>query len=216
MSELHMIQLAEAESAQGCDGAIHSVVREPATTPRRLTQAEQRELIRAALARDPTLPDLRIARVIGCAANTVARVREAAGVAPYRRHRDRQLSGNGQTSKRVLRAEIVALTEELVRERSLRVRSEQALAAVRAAVPQAPLIPPPTTAVEPAPVLQRDPAMRRPAQIPTQSRGLPAAIYCQECGDTRFWTDRDAQVWYCAGCYPAEHGRLMHKTGGWP
>jgi hypothetical protein len=132
-----MTQLLEAETAQGCDGAPRSLVSEPATTPRRLTQAEQRELIRAALAKDPTLPDLRIARVIGCAATTVARVREAAGVAPYRRHCDRRPSGNGQTSKRVLRAEIVALTEELARERSLRIEAEQVLATVRAAPPPA-------------------------------------------------------------------------------
>jgi hypothetical protein len=213
-----MTQLAEAKTAQCCDGAPRSLVSEPATMPRRLTQAEQRELIRAALARDPTLPDLRIARVIGCAANTVARVREAAGVAPYRRHRDRRPLNDTQASKRLLRAKIDALTEELARERSLRIKAEQAVATVRAAVPQAPPIVyrPPTGAAELVVPLGRDPLMRRAAQVPTQGRGLPAAVHCEECGDTRFWTDRDAQVWYCAGCYPPEHGRLMHKTGRWP
>jgi hypothetical protein len=208
-----MTQPSDAGTAQGCDEARHSILREPTTTPWRLTQAEQRELIRAALAKDSTLPDLRIAHAIGCATTTVARVREAAGVAPYRQHRDRRPSGNVQTSKRLLRAKIAALTDELARERSLRMKAEQALATVRAAVPQAPPIVhrPPTAAAEPAPPLPRDPAMRRPAQVPTQCRGLPAA----ECGDTRFWTDRGAQVWYCAGCYPPEHGRLMHKTGRW-
>jgi hypothetical protein len=98
----------------------------------------------------------------------------------------------------MLRAKIVALTDELVRERSLRVKAEQALATVRAAAP--PVSPriavyrPPTAAAELAP--GRDPAMGRPAQVPTQGRGLPAAAYCQECGDTRFWTDRDARIWY--------------------
>ena len=48
----------------------------------RLSQAEQRQLIRDALAQDPSLPDLRIARAIGCAASTVARVRAGEGVAP--------------------------------------------------------------------------------------------------------------------------------------
>jgi hypothetical protein len=214
-----MTQMPDAGTAQGCDEATHSPVRASATAPWRLTQAEQRKLIRAALARDPALPDLRIARAIGCAATTVARVRKAAGVAPYRRHRDRRPSGNAQISRRVLRAEIVALTEELTRERSLRVKAEQALANVRAT---ATLAPPtisvyrPSTAAEPAPALPRDPAMGRPAQVPTQGRGLPAAVYCQKCGDTRFWTDRDAQVWYCAGCHPPEHGRLMHRAGRWP
>src|SRR5262249_26796617 len=154
-----MTQLPEAATSEGCDGAPRSLVSEPATMPRRLTQAEQRELIRAALAKDPTLPDLRIARVIGCAANTVARVREAAGVAPYRRHRDRRpLNDTQAASKRLLRAKIVALTEELARERNLRIKAEQALATVPAAVPQAPptVYRPPTTAAEPAPVLRRD------------------------------------------------------------
>jgi hypothetical protein len=202
-----------------CDNATQSPVRKSATTPRRLTQAEQRELIRAALARDPTLPDLRIARAIGCAATTVARVREAAGVAPYRRHRDRRPSGNAQTSKRLLRAKIVALTEELARERSRRMKAEQAVAATPAFAPStSPTISVyrPSTAAEPAPGLEQDPAMARPAQIPTQGRGLPAAVYCEECGDTRFWADSDARVWYCAGCYPPRHGQLMHKAGRWP
>jgi hypothetical protein len=214
-----MTQLPEAEPAQGCGDAVHSVAREPATTPWRLTQAEQRKLIRAALARDPSLPDLRIARSIGCAATTVARVREAAGVAPYRRHRDWRPSRNAQISRRVLRAQIVALTEELTRERSLRVKAEKALATARATPTSAP---PPNSicqappSVEPAPALRHDPGMARPAQVPTQGRGLPAAVYCQECGDTRFWTDRDARVWHCAGCYPPTHGQLTYKAGGWP
>jgi hypothetical protein len=45
-----MTQLPETETVQSCGDALHSVLREPATTPRRLTQAEQRKLIRAALA----------------------------------------------------------------------------------------------------------------------------------------------------------------------
>jgi hypothetical protein len=214
-----MIEPPAAGAAQSYEGATRSLMRDPGTTPRRLTQAEQRELIRAALTRDPTIPDLRIARAIGCAATTVARVREAVGVAPYRRHRDRRPSGNGQTSKRVLRAQIVALTEELTRERSLRIEAEQVLATVRAAPPPAsPTISVyrPPTGAEPAAALPRDLAMGRPAQVPTHGRGLPAAVYCQECGDTRFWTDRDAQVWCCANCYPPGQGRLMHKTGRWP
>jgi hypothetical protein len=187
--------------------------------PWRLTQATQRQLIRAALAQDPTLPDRRIAQAIGCADTTVARVREAAGVAPYRRHRDRRPSGKAQTSRRLLRAEIAALTEELAQERSLRIKAEQALVSVRQAAP--PVSPTtaecrPPAAAEPAPVLERDPAMGHPAQVPTQGRGLPAAVYCKECGDTRFWTDRDARVWYCASCHPPGHGQLTHMAGRWP
>jgi hypothetical protein len=62
------------------DRAKALLLRAPAMTPSRLTQAEQRELIRAALAGNPTLPDLRIARAIGCAATTVARVRRSSPV----------------------------------------------------------------------------------------------------------------------------------------
>jgi hypothetical protein len=215
-----MNQLLDAGTAQGGDNTTHLLAREPATTLRRLTQREQRELIRATLARDPTLPDVRIARAIGCAATTVARVREAAGVAPYRRHRDRRPSGDAPASRRLLPAEIVALNEELARERSLRIRAEQALATVRAAAapvsPRIAVYRPPTTAAELAPASGHDPAMGRPAQVPTQGRGLPAAVYCEECGDGRFWTDGDARVWCCANCYPPRHGQLIHKAGRWP
>jgi hypothetical protein len=201
-----------------CDNAAQSPVRKSATTPRRLTQAEQRKLIRAALARDPTLPDLRIARAIGCAATTVARVREAAGVAPYLRHRDRCPPPAVQMTKRLLREQIATLQSELAAERTRRMNAEQALTALRASVPatRAAPAPRPPLAVPPVQSPPRDPAMGRPAQVPTYGRGLPAAIYCQECGDTRFWTGRDAQVWYCAGCYPPGHGQLTHKAGGWP
>jgi hypothetical protein len=85
-------------------------VSEPTTLPRRLTQATQRELIRAALAKDPTLPDLRIARAIGCADTTVARVREADGVPPYCRHRDRRPPSDAPASRRLLREQIAMLT----------------------------------------------------------------------------------------------------------
>jgi hypothetical protein len=201
------------------DGRTNSVssVSEPATLPRRLTQATQRQLIRAALAQDPTLPDRRIARAIGCADTTVARVRKADGVPPYRRHRDRRPSGDAPASRRQLREEIAMLTSELAQERRRRIEAEQALAAVHAALPAA--LPaaqesrPPAPA-KPAPVC--DPAMGRPAQVPTYGRGLPAAVHCQGCGDTRYWTDRDVQVWYCAGCYPPGHGQLIHKAGRWP
>jgi hypothetical protein len=77
----------------------------------------------------------------------------------------------------------------LARERSLQIEAEQVLATVYAA-PQS--TPPPITvcqvppSIEPAPPLRYDPAMALPAQVPTQGRGLPAAAYCQECGDTRF------------------------------
>jgi hypothetical protein len=60
-----MTQLSEFETAQGRSESAHSLVREPATTPWRLTQAEQREFIRAALDRDPALPDLRVAVRLG-------------------------------------------------------------------------------------------------------------------------------------------------------
>ena len=121
------------------DGRMDSVssVSEPTTLPRRPTQATQRELIRAALAQDPTLPDRRIARAIGCADTTVARVREADGVPPYRRHRDRRPSGDAPTSRRQLREEIAMLTSELAQERRRRIEAEQALAAVHAAPPAA-------------------------------------------------------------------------------
>jgi hypothetical protein len=68
-----MTQLADFGTAQAADRATDSLLRAPAMTPPRLTQAEQRELIRAALAGDPNLPDLRTARAIGCAVTTVAR-----------------------------------------------------------------------------------------------------------------------------------------------
>ena len=110
--------------------------------PWRLTQAEQRQLIRDALAKDPTLPDQRIARVIGCSDKTVARVRAAAGVGPYRCHRDRHLPGTPPPTKRQLRNQIAALRDELGNERSLRINAEQALAIERA-TPPAPLPVPP-------------------------------------------------------------------------
>ena len=173
---------------QGYNEAKPSPSRNPASRSLRLTQVEQRALIRAALAKHPLLPDLRIARAVGCAASTVARVREAAGVPPYRRHRDRRPSTAIQVTKRLLREQIETLSRRLAEERELRLKVEQVLADYLAhgaseTQPAAASSPLPAIQVLPAP--PRDPAMARPAQVPTHGRGLPAAAWCEECGDTR-------------------------------
>jgi hypothetical protein len=192
--------------------------REPAETHLRLTQAKQRELIRATLVKDPTLPDLRIARVIGCAVTTVARVREAVGVVPYRRHRDRRQSAAAQVTKEQLLEQIAAVTSELARERRRRIAAEQALAADGSSplVTRAAPVSPPPSAASAVPSPPRDPAMSIPAQVPNHGRGLPAAVSCEVCGDTRYWTDCDMRVWRCAGCHPPGPGQLLYKSGRWP
>jgi hypothetical protein len=208
-------QAPSAGQQQDCGEATGALGRQAAATPRRMSQVKQRELIRAALAKDPTLPDLRIARAVGFAATTVARVREAAGIAPYCRHRDRRPPPVVQVTKGQLCERLAALSHYLEREQSLRIEAERALAAFRANPPdmrdaqvsRPPLSPPPPPAT--------DPATGIPGQVPTHGRGLPVAVWCQECGDTRFWTDSDARIWRCAGCHPPGPGQLLHKTGRW-
>jgi hypothetical protein len=211
-------QAPDAETRQDCCEAAGVLERETATAPWRMTQAKQRELIRAALAKDPTLPDLRIARVVGCAATTVARVRDAAGVAPYRRHRDRRRTDTIQVTRRQLQEQIAALANEMARERSLRIEAERALSELRTSPPAAtPSIPssPPPPAARPAPPPPRDSATRIPAQVPTHGRGLPAAVSCEVCGDSRYWTDGDKRLWRCAGCHPPGPGQIAHRAGRW-
>jgi hypothetical protein len=136
----------------------------------------------------------------------------------YRRHRDRRPSSVAQVTGQLPSEQISTLSRDLERERRLRIEAERALAVLRATPPLATRPAPPplsASAVRLVPCPPGDPATSIPTQVPTQGRGLPAAAYCEVCGDTRFWTDADKRVWRCAGCHPPSPGQLVHRTGRW-